>query len=83
MRRVMESVARANNIASNRIVFLDKSVAELDGSELGDAKVIFSLTQQKCTEITSETLPCLDFSFSMFSYMVIMDISTLECCFLN
>ena len=32
MRRVMESVARANGIAEDRIVFLDKAVAELDGS---------------------------------------------------
>ena len=39
MRRVMESVARANGIAEDRIVFLDKAVAELDGSEWGDAKI--------------------------------------------
>ena len=59
MRRVMESVARANDIASNRIVFLDKGVAELDGSELGDTKVLFYKQQNVLREITSETLPRL------------------------
>ena len=39
MRRVMESVARANGVAEDRIVFFDKAVAELDGSEWGEAKI--------------------------------------------
>ena len=39
MRRVMESAARANGIADDQLVFLEKAVAELDGSEWGGDKI--------------------------------------------
>ena len=39
MRRVMESAARANGIAEERLVFLEKAVAELDGSEWGEGEI--------------------------------------------
>ena len=68
MRRVMESVARANGIAEDRIVFLDKAVAELDGSgrRFDRKKFGLSFGLKNGLRFHFDSMTCLNYQFLNF-----------------